>query len=311
MSYKYPNIVQSISNDREAHERFRKCIERRTDIYDPTNYGYLLDRIAENLHFSVRDDIDLLRGRNHAGRGDKIPQDLWDELLEEFGYLETEENAEEKLIKLICGCPKAWAHLCDDMEIRKKHDIPLTYTPGAFTLRCWTSHIPAAEKVIDNIKDNFRTSQTMWDTLLERYKAQTDPAGFSTPSPTPDTRHMSQVKGNITYTGLAPGSIVTHVSGEPLKYNHVADAMSYAQFNTLTQPKEDKPMTVTVETKHLVNGQNVKDMSDNELLMCVQSLENELEDLDELKTQSKFIEKRKKELGETLKTVVKHLDGRA
>jgi hypothetical protein len=82
------------------------------------------------------------------------------------------------------------------------------------------------------------------------------------------------------------------------------------------QPKtEDTPMnpetTITVETKHFVGGKEVSGLSNDDLITAVKKLENEINDLKNVATKSKFIEQKITELEETLKVVVEHLDARA
>lgn len=65
------------------------------------------------------------------------------------------------------------------------------------------------------------------------------------------------------------------------------------------------------ETRHFVNGRDVKGMTDNELIEAIRRLENEIADLKTVKTKSKAITKKIEELGDMLSKTVEILDARA
>lgn len=69
--------------------------------------------------------------------------------------------------------------------------------------------------------------------------------------------------------------------------------------------------TPAFETRHFVNGRDVKGMSDNELIEAIRRLENEIADLKTVKTKSKAITKKIEELGDMLSKTVEILDARA
>jgi hypothetical protein len=73
---------------------------------------------------------------------------------------------------------------------------------------------------------------------------------------------------------------------------------------------EEEKMSVTTSTIHTVNGQNVTDMTADQLIKCVKDLEQEIVDLKAVSSESKYIDSKIKDLQATLKVVVKHLDSK-
>lgn len=66
--------------------------------------------------------------------------------------------------------------------------------------------------------------------------------------------------------------------------------------------------TVAFETRHYVYGQNIDNMSADQLIQAVKQVEREIEDLAGVKTNSAHIDKRIKELKAMLAEIVKVLD---
>jgi hypothetical protein len=81
------------------------------------------------------------------------------------------------------------------------------------------------------------------------------------------------------------------------------------EYLTGESPMNDN--TPTYETKHLVNGRDVNEMTDHELISAIRKLEKEIESLSNIKTESKVIGKKIAEAEKGIKFIVKHLDKRA
>lgn len=77
---------------------------------------------------------------------------------------------------------------------------------------------------------------------------------------------------------------------------------------TIKEKEED--MSVTVKTTHTVNGNDVDNMTADQLIVCVKNLEKEIADLKAVKSQSEYINKKVGELGITLQVVIGHLDSK-
>lgn len=97
--------------------------------------------------------------------------------------------------------------------------------------------------------------------------------------------------------------------------NIFCDDEEYKKSLTKAEPlkakKEEKIMSVTVENKTFVNGVDVNTLDAANLLGSVKQLETEIRDLKSVEISSKYVEKKIKELEETLKKVVKLLDSKA
>lgn len=77
---------------------------------------------------------------------------------------------------------------------------------------------------------------------------------------------------------------------------------------TIKEKEED--MSVTVKTTHTVNGNDVDNMTADQLIVCVKNLEKEIADLKAVKSESDYINKKVGELGITLQVVIGHLDSK-
>lgn len=88
------------------------------------------------------------------------------------------------------------------------------------------------------------------------------------------------------------------------------DLDTHPDYNPQLKEKEDS-MSITVETKHFVAGNDVATMTADSLIDSVKKLEKEIGDLKAVSSESKYIDKKVKELQATLKDVVKHLDSKS
>lgn len=71
-----------------------------------------------------------------------------------------------------------------------------------------------------------------------------------------------------------------------------------------------KTNIVTTTTEYKVNGENVENLSDDNLLNCIATLEESIDKLQKMTTKSTFVTKTITHQQETLAVVVKHLDSR-
>jgi len=74
--------------------------------------------------------------------------------------------------------------------------------------------------------------------------------------------------------------------------------------------KKETNMSVTVETKHLVNNTDVTTMTPDDLIRCIKNIEQEIKELKAINIQSNYVLKKVEELGVTLGVVVGHLDAK-
>lgn len=70
-------------------------------------------------------------------------------------------------------------------------------------------------------------------------------------------------------------------------------------------------MAKTVKTIHMIDGRNVVDMSNDELINEIAATEAKIKELGKLNTESTAIEAEKKRLEKFIAQVVKHLDKRS
>lgn len=69
-------------------------------------------------------------------------------------------------------------------------------------------------------------------------------------------------------------------------------------------------MSYEVKTHQTINGRNVRDMSDEELIMTIASYEAELKSLNSIDTESKGVKRAKDKIEDHIKQVVAVLDSR-
>lgn len=92
------------------------------------------------------------------------------------------------------------------------------------------------------------------------------------------------------------------------------DTFSYtvdSKEQTMNKTVDTTTPSVAFKTVHYVYGTDVTNMSANELLYAVKSVETEIASLDSVKTKSAYVVKRKAELNEMLVKIVEHLDAKA
>lgn len=81
------------------------------------------------------------------------------------------------------------------------------------------------------------------------------------------------------------------------------------------QPQPQEPQAVAntprFETRHYVNGVEAKNMNDEDLIYAIKDVEDDIEKLKTVKTQSKAIDKKIASLTEQLTSIVNILDSRA
>ncbi|WP_374335452.1 hypothetical protein [Methyloversatilis sp.] len=118
--------------------------------------------------------------------------------------------------------------------------------------------------------------------------------------------------------GSGVHEMYTHLVSKYCPITIYDNAVSAAQTETNEanqQENEDMNQTTistpAFETRHFVNGRDVTNMTDNELIEAIRRLENEIADLKTVKTKSKAITKKIEELGDMLSKTVEILDARA
>ena len=120
------------------------------------------------------------------------------------------------------------------------------------------------------------------------------------------------IENDFTMTGIPTPEqlmkeIVEHIENARKHFANVNEIYNLALERAEV---EIKPMskTTTFETVHLVNGEDVCTMSENDLIEAIKAAEREIEDLSAVKADSKKVKAKIESLRETIVKITKVLD---
>lgn len=119
-----------------------------------------------------------------------------------------------------------------------------------------------------------------------------------------DTVEMILESNGLEYDEDVFSALYTH-----LIYNHSPKQEPQSTNNQPTPTKKENKMSQAFQTKHYVYGNDVANMSDDDLISAIARVEKEIEAFSEIKASSVKINARKEELAAMRDAIVAQLDG--